>query len=189
MNDPGIPDIASFRQAGDTAPGAEHHSRPKHQEGVLLRQVHRSPGHKGDVWWNIQERYLSSKIVIATSSKAFLIVLLLVWINWSVIFTMGFFCVMWFIDWKCCDWMGVCVFWLVEMFVYWDWLTVWAIWLNWCDWLIVCVIWFVDFLSLLLNIINTPSQRHCWKAVMKILISPNKLSLRQYPCVQCQHAQ
>lgn len=108
MNDPGIPDIASFRQAGDTAPGAEHHSRPKHQEGVLLRQVHRSPGHKGDVWWNIQERYLSSKIVIATSSKAFLIVSLLVWINWSVIFTMGFFCVMWFIDWKCCDWMSLC---------------------------------------------------------------------------------
>lgn len=30
MNDPGIPDIASFRQAGDTAPGAEHHGRPKH---------------------------------------------------------------------------------------------------------------------------------------------------------------
>lgn len=30
MNDPGIPDIASFRQAGDTAPGAEHHSGPKH---------------------------------------------------------------------------------------------------------------------------------------------------------------
>lgn len=53
MNDPGIPDIASFRQAGDTAPSAEHHSGPKHQEGVLLRQVHRSPGHKGDVRWNI----------------------------------------------------------------------------------------------------------------------------------------
>lgn len=30
MNDPGIPDIASFWQAGDTAPGAEHHGRPKH---------------------------------------------------------------------------------------------------------------------------------------------------------------
>lgn len=189
MNDPGIPDIASFRQAGDTAPGAEHHSGPKHKKGVLLRQVHRSPGHKGDVWWNIQERYLSSKIVIATSSKLFCSFYCWCVINWSVIFTMGLF--------VSCDLVigsvvigWVCVFWLVEMFVHWDWLTVWAIWLNlWCDWLIVWVIWFVDFLSLLLNKINTPSQRHCWKAGMKILISPDKISLRQFPCVQCQHAQ
>lgn len=49
MNGPGIPDIASIWQAEDTAHGAEHHGGSKHEEGVLLRKIHWSPGHPGDV--------------------------------------------------------------------------------------------------------------------------------------------